>query len=98
MRNPPGLLASKPFAGKILGMPATLSSHSLVRIGAVPVDVQNGHRASLVEAEMGRLLISVKRRTTSPGASQPVQVVNARTLTPERSAPERITARKVILL
>ena len=83
VRNPSGLFASKPFAGKILDMPATLSSHSLVRIGAVPVDVQNGHRASLVEAETGQLLISLKRRTTASGALISVQSVNIRTLARE---------------
>jgi hypothetical protein len=58
-----------------------------VSIEAVPVDVQNGHRASLVEAETGRLLISVKRRTTEPEVPTPVQSVNGRTLAPGRSAP-----------
>ena len=45
-------------------MPVTLSSHALVRIGAVQVDiVMDCNRASVVGPETGRLLISVKRRT-----------------------------------
>ena len=39
VQNASGLSASKPFASKILGMPASFSSHALVRIGSVPVDV-----------------------------------------------------------
>jgi magnesium chelatase family protein len=51
------------------------------------LDVQYAHRASLVEAEKGRLLISVKRRTTSPEVPTPAQSVNNRTLALGRSAP-----------
>jgi len=88
VRRPSGLLASNPVAGKILGMPATLSLHALVRNEAESLDVVLGdHRAGVVEPETGRRLTSVKRRTTSRGDSKPEQVVNSSTLAPGRSAP-----------
>jgi len=44
-------------------------------------------RARVIEPEIGRCLLSVKPRTTSPGASTVEQVVNASTLAPGRLAP-----------
>ena len=86
--DPPGLLASNPVAGKILGMLATLSLHALVRNVAESLDVVMGdHRAGVVEPETGRRLISPKRRTISSGLMQRGRPVNARTLALGRSAP-----------
>jgi hypothetical protein len=71
-------------------MHTTLSSYALEGIEAVPVDlVVNGDRARVVEPGRGRYLRSVKPRTTSLEARQPVQSVNSHTLSQGRSAPAR---------
>jgi len=68
MRKSVSSLALKSLQGRIVINDSDLSSYSLERIEAVPVDVVvDGGRAGVVEQETDRCLHTVKLHTTSPG-------------------------------
>jgi len=87
-----GRLASNPFAGNILGMPAIPSAYASERIDALTVDVVvAGDRVRVVEPENGRCLTEIRQPALDAGThlrGSDVQVPL------RKRAPERLTARQ----
>jgi hypothetical protein len=79
-------------------MHTALSSHALEGIEAAPVDmVVQGDQAKTVELDRGRCHRSVKLRTTSLEARQPVQLVNLIPFRGEDPLPRTCSLASVIM-
>ena len=69
-------------------MPTDIGSYAWEPLGAIPVDVVvDGDRVKVVDPETGRCRLSVRLGTTSPGVTEPSQVVNTRTSPLRNLAP-----------